>query len=244
MYPLSDENSSSPNDSKQESKVRFAFSYHGPAVAVAGSIYVAQHPTGLSRRLCKRLWSSAYSSLQATLPGSSGAQWPPASVGVLWAFWQCLWLLDQIRCGSQTQEIKNHGPVLIKKNNNDNQGFKSKDWGVKCENLPLSMLWHQVTGSLWSNTCRLSAIHALKCTVNRTAITMHSKLLLWQSDVIMHVKWLCKLKSATQKINKLTIFRLTVYLQRYLPFLSFLYSIHSDLSAHPLNPPSIFPTPH
>ena len=129
-------------------------------------------------------------------------------------------------------------------NNNNNPGFKSKDWGVKCENLPLSMLWHQVTGSLWSNTCCLSAIHALKCTVKRTAITMHSILLLWQSDVIMHVKWLCKLKSATQKINKLTVFWLTVYLQRYLPFLSFLYSIHSDLSAHPLNPPSIFPTPY
>lgn len=114
IYPLSDENSSSPNDSKQESKVRFVFSDHGPAVAVAGSIYMAQHPTVLSRRLRKRLWPSAYNSLQATLPGSSGAQWPPASLGVLWAFWQCLRLLDQIRCGSQTQEIKNHGPVLIK----------------------------------------------------------------------------------------------------------------------------------
>ena len=128
MYPLSDENSSSPNDSKQESKVRFAFSYHGPAVAVAGSIYVAQHPAGLSRRLCKHPRPSAYNSLQATLPGSSGAQWPPASVGVLWAFWQCLWLLDQIRCGSQTQEIKNHGPVLKKKKRKRKKESERGEW--------------------------------------------------------------------------------------------------------------------
>ena len=112
IYLLSDENSSSPNDSKQESKVRFAFSDYGPAVTVAGSIYVAPHPAGLSKRLRKRLRLSAYNSLQAALPCSSPAQWPLASVGVLWAFWPCLWLLDQIRCGSQTQEIKNHGPVL------------------------------------------------------------------------------------------------------------------------------------
>ena len=69
-------------------------------------------PAGLSRRLRKHLQLSAYNSLQATLPSSSCAQWPPASVGVLWAFWQCLWLLDQIRCGSQAQEIKNRGPLL------------------------------------------------------------------------------------------------------------------------------------
>ena len=115
IYPLSDENLSLPNDSKQENKVRFAFSNHGPAVAVEGSIYVAQHPAGLSRSLCKHPKPSAYNSLQVTLPSSSRAQWLPASVGVvLWAFWQCLWLLDLIRCGSQTQEIKNHGPVIIK----------------------------------------------------------------------------------------------------------------------------------
>ena len=66
-----DENSSSPNDSKQESKVRFAFSDHGPAAAIAGSIYVAQHPAGISRRLRKRPGLSAYNSRQATLPGSS-----------------------------------------------------------------------------------------------------------------------------------------------------------------------------
>lgn len=66
------------------------------------------------------------------------------------------------------------------------------------------MLWHQVTGSLWSRTCPLSPIHALKCTENRTTIAMHNTPLLWQSNVITHVKWLCKLKSATQKINKLT----------------------------------------
>ena len=91
MYPLSDENSSSPNDSKQESKVRFAFSYHGPAVAVAGSIYVAQHPAGLSRRLCKHPRPSAYNSLQATLPGFSSRSVTPcfhrsSTLGVLAVF--------------------------------------------------------------------------------------------------------------------------------------------------------------
>ena len=74
IYSSIDENSSSPNDSKQESKVRFAFSNHGPAVAVADSIYVAQNPAGISRRLRKRPRPSAYNSRQATLPSSSGAQ--------------------------------------------------------------------------------------------------------------------------------------------------------------------------
>ena len=71
---LSDDNSSLPNDSKQESKVIFVFSNHGPAVAVAGSIYVDQYPAGLSRRLRKHPWLSAYNFLLATLSGSSCAQ--------------------------------------------------------------------------------------------------------------------------------------------------------------------------
>lgn len=130
-----------------------------------------------------------------------------------------------------------------------NQRFKSKDWGVKCENLPLSMLWHQVTGSLWSNTCRLSAIHALKCTVNRTAIAMHNIPLLWQSDAIMHVKWLCNLKRATQRlINCFLIDCLTAEISAFslFPLFYTFWSIStpSKSSKHIPQPLTKFPHHH